>query len=205
MSPLLVNRENVLAAAARIYAEHGFRGATTRRIARAAGVNEVTLFRLFGSKEALIAEAVRSHAPTSGGAGLPEVPVDPAREVSEWARAQLAMLRDKRALIRKTMGELAERPEGGPCVSRAPMAACGELSAYVERLRRRFPARLAGSREASAAVAMLMGVLFADAMGRDLMPDMYPHPESRAPTLYARLFLRALGLAGPRAPRRART
>ena len=76
----MASRQKLLAAAARIYGESGFRGATTRRIADEAGVNEVTLFRLFGSKSALIAEALREHAPraTEPG-GLPNEPVDPAR------------------------------------------------------------------------------------------------------------------------------
>ena len=54
-------REQILQAAARLYADHGFRGTTTRAIAEAAGVNEVTLFRIFGSKETLIVEAMREH------------------------------------------------------------------------------------------------------------------------------------------------
>jgi AcrR family transcriptional regulator len=55
-------RQQILEAAVRVYSEAGFRGATTRRIADEACVNEVTLFRIFGSKAALIAEAVRAHA-----------------------------------------------------------------------------------------------------------------------------------------------
>ena len=51
-------RDRILAAAARVYAEHGFRGTTTRRVATAAEVNEVTLFRHFGTKEALITAAL---------------------------------------------------------------------------------------------------------------------------------------------------
>ena len=47
---------------ARLFAEHGWRGTTTRRIAEGAGVNEVTLFRLFRSKEALLDEALREVA-----------------------------------------------------------------------------------------------------------------------------------------------
>jgi hypothetical protein len=39
---------------------------------------------------------------------------------------------------------------------------------------------------------MLQGSLFADAMGRDLMPDLYP-PLRRAAAGYARFFLRMLG------------
>ena len=55
-------KQQLLDAAVRVYAEGGFRGATTRRIAEEAGVNEVTLFRLFGSKAALIDEAIRCRA-----------------------------------------------------------------------------------------------------------------------------------------------
>ena len=53
-------RDQLLAAAARLYGEHGYRGTTTRRIAEEAGVNEVTLFRLFGNKTALLEEAIRA-------------------------------------------------------------------------------------------------------------------------------------------------
>ena len=55
-------RQRILDAAKRVYAVHGFRGATTRLIAIEADVNEVTLFRLFGSKAALFEALV-----TAGG------------------------------------------------------------------------------------------------------------------------------------------
>jgi len=47
-------RERLLDAAAQTFARDGLRGATTREIARKAGVNEVTLFRHFKSKEQLL-------------------------------------------------------------------------------------------------------------------------------------------------------
>ena len=53
------HRHRILNAAARVYALHGWRGATTRRIADEAGVNEVTIFRQFGSKDALLDIAMR--------------------------------------------------------------------------------------------------------------------------------------------------
>src|SRR3712207_8279628 len=53
------SRERILEAAARVYAQYGFRGATTRLIAQEAGVNEVTLFRLFGSKAQLFDELLQ--------------------------------------------------------------------------------------------------------------------------------------------------
>jgi hypothetical protein len=41
---------------------------------------------------------------------------------------------------------------------------------------------------------MLMGAIFADAMGRDMMPDVYPQPEQKAAQMYTRLLLRAVGV-----------
>ena len=60
-------REQLLEAAVKVFANAGFRGATTRRIAQEAGVNEVTLFRQFGSKEGLIVEAVLRSVERLGG------------------------------------------------------------------------------------------------------------------------------------------
>src|ERR1700679_741224 len=77
-------RDHILDAAARLYGEHGFRGTTTRRIAQEAGVNEVTLFRLFGSKTALLLEPLRGQGGEPIRAELPAVPVDPLTELTEW-------------------------------------------------------------------------------------------------------------------------
>src|SRR3954462_4178912 len=93
-------RDELLDAAARVYAEAGYRGATTRRIALAAGVNEITLFRHFGSKDALLREALaRSQDPNSAEL-LPEKPVDPPSELLIWAGSPTPARRGRQALIR---------------------------------------------------------------------------------------------------------
>src|ERR1700730_16383273 len=46
-------RQPILKTAIRLFAQKGFRGTTTREIALAAGVNEVTIFRHFASKQDL--------------------------------------------------------------------------------------------------------------------------------------------------------
>jgi AcrR family transcriptional regulator len=188
----MASRQKLLAAAARIYGESGFRGATTRRIADEAGVNEVTLFRLFGSKSALIAEALREHAPraTEPG-GLPDQPVDPEQELSAWCTAQLTHLRSARSMIRKAMGEIEEHPEMAPCMSEGTQGAFRELLDYVGRLDRADVS--ISQNEVRTAAAMLISALFGDAMGREMMPALYPQPESDAAALYSRLFLRAIG------------
>ncbi|MCS6962686.1 TetR/AcrR family transcriptional regulator [Thermoflexus sp.] len=49
-----VRRAQILEAAAQVFARHGFRGATTRAIAQAAGVAEGTIFRYFPTKRHLL-------------------------------------------------------------------------------------------------------------------------------------------------------
>jgi hypothetical protein len=43
-----------------------------------------------------------------------------------------------------------------------------------------------------------MGALFADAMGRDIMPDLYRNAPEEAVDQYVRLFLRGLGVGSRR-------
>ena len=204
--PAPASRNRLIEAAARVYACAGFRGATTRRIAEEAGVNEVTIFRLFGSKAALIDAALRQHAGIEGASGmtLPAEPVAPEAELTAWCEAHLARLRERRSFIRQSMGELAERPEAAPCAAQGTSHAARELKRYMRRLYASGFVEDAASRpegrdeEAHAAGAMLMAALFGDAMGRDLMPEMYPQPAERAAALYVRLFLRAIRCAPAR-------
>jgi AcrR family transcriptional regulator len=192
------SRMKILAAAQRVYAEHGFRGATTRRIAETAGVNEVTLFRIFGSKDALLDEAVRPNATRREIAILTSEPVDPLAEVTAWVGAQLTFLRERRSLIRKTMSEIEERPQLLQCVREGPECAHRALKDYLGALVER--GWIEQSPDIPAAIAMLMGAVFSDAMGREMIPENFPRPISTAPAAYARLFLRAIGLRRKPAP-----
>ena len=186
------SKAKILTAAARVYAEHGFRGATTRRIAEAAGVNEVTLFRHFKSKEALLAQALRLPHDSSSLPRLPDEPVDPPAELLDWVTAQHKLLCDQRSLMRKAMSEMEERPSFCAGPREGAMIAAGALRRYLDRLADRGWLE-PGHPDAPAAPAMLIGALFADAMGRDMMPEFY-RPLAAARQSYTRLFLRAIGL-----------
>ena len=185
-------RDQLLDAAARLYAEVGYRGATTRRIAVQAGVNEITLFRHFGSKDALIRAAITRAGHSAVTQLLPQTPRDPFREVRDWAKAHIAELRERRSLIRTCMGEIEEHPGIFSAQNSPPAVAAKALSHYLRRLRETGLAK--AQFDETAASAMLMGALFADAMGRDIMPDLYRNEPEQALDQYVRLFLRGLGV-----------
>jgi AcrR family transcriptional regulator len=125
----------LISAAARVFARDGLDGATTRAISREAGVNEVTLFRNFGTKERLIEAVVgsafgRAKAPAAekalGKAGL-------RADLVSFARRYEALLEANLPLVRTMIGEIHRHAD---CEHQAlkgifwPMRA-----ALVERLR----------------------------------------------------------------------
>jgi AcrR family transcriptional regulator len=185
-------RERLLQAAVRVFEESGSRGATTRRIAAEAGVNEITLLRHFGSKSTLLSEALAEASSTTVDTGLPAEPRDPPAELLAWARAGYAHLRQHAAMIRTTLGELAEAPDAARCVAGPPVKVHEELLRYLRRLRER--GMVDEAWDPDAAANMLMGTLFADAIARDAVPERYGYPEDEAPVRYITLFLRAIGV-----------
>lgn len=189
-------RERILDAAKKVYAQHGFRGATTRLIAIEAGVNEVTLFRLFGSKAALFESLMAGHVAQSPIPKLPDIPVDPEHEMTEWCAHVLSHLRENSALIRTTFGEIEDRPDAAVSMCQGPNCAAMILTDYVLRLQSRGIA--ADDGDIQTAVAMLMSSLFGDAISRDVMPNSFPQPVTEAPGKYVRVFLRALGVDAAR-------
>ena len=185
-------RDRILEAAKRVYAKHGFRGATTRLIAIEADVNEVTLFRTFGSKAALFDSLMQSHVAQSPLPVLPDEPTHPESEIVRWCTAVLANLREHGSILRKSIGELEERPDAAVSMCEGPNCAGMLLTDYVLRL------QSLGVADADAdiqtAVSMLMSSLFGDALMRDIIPNAFPNERDEAPARYVGIFLRALGI-----------
>ena len=183
-------RERLLGAAAQVYAEAGYRGATTRRIAQQAGVSEITLFRQFGSKEALMLEALTAASRTAVLA-LPDEPANPVRELTEWSRGRFETLFRIRSLLRKVMSEVEEHPEIIDCAKSYPRHPVSFLEQYVRRLQARGWA--ADDINPKVAAAMLVGAIFTEAMVRDMIPEVYSYGIEDALDGYVRMFLRAIG------------
>jgi AcrR family transcriptional regulator len=185
-------RTAILNAAVQVFSQHGFRGSTTRRIADAAEVNEVTIFRYFGSKEALLQEAINTPAAVGIIAPLPTEPSDPGKELADWADGIIKALVSRRSVIRKCMGEIEERPELTARAAQMPTRATHELCEYFKRLK---DLGFTGQEfEPTVASAMLIAAVFHDAMSREIMPDLFPQPADTAPAKYAEMILRAIGV-----------
>jgi AcrR family transcriptional regulator len=160
-------RQLLLAAAARVFARDGLEGATTREISREAGVNEVTLFRHFGTKEHLIEAVVGSAFGSEGpaGAGLRRVGRSLRDDLATFASRYEALLVANLPLIRTMIGEIHRH---AVCEHQAlkgifwPMRA-----ALVERLGK---ARATGEArpglESTVAADIFAGAIFASVMRR---------------------------------------
>lgn len=202
------HRQRILHAAARVYAQHGWRGATTRRIAEEAGVNEVTLFRQFGSKDALLDLTMQESSRIKQDASFPKEPVDPEQELLDWVTVHHTALVGMRAIVRQMMSDAEEHPDAANCATHGPSAAMAQVREYVVRLRRHGWITESGEvspAEVRAAATMLMGAVYADAMNRDIMPTMFAQPVPETLRAYVRIFLRGVGALQEQAHRAART
>jgi AcrR family transcriptional regulator len=127
-------QERILEAAARVFAEKGYARATTREMAAAADVNEVTLFRHFGNKQNLFHAVIRAY-------GGPAVKADlEARLTGEYAEdlqimgsALLEVLLERGDALRLMLCESAFFPEVREVMVQNPRQIFQMLAQYFER------------------------------------------------------------------------
>lgn len=182
-------QERILAATRQVYAEAGFRGTTTRRIAQVAGVNEITLFRQFGTKEALVKAALRQAA-IAGGATLGE-PLDPPTELYRWAISTYNSWFEGRHLIGKVLGDLSEHPQLAPDICEEPSSHHETLSTYLARMQE---LGLAGNEFVpDSAAGMLLGSVFTHAMWREHFDEPGLPPAEAIIQSFVQLLLAAVG------------
>jgi AcrR family transcriptional regulator len=193
-------RQRILVAAAQVFAEQGYTGATTRRIAARAGVNEVTIFRQFGSKQNLLAEAVALAASLPGMEyGLADGrSTDLHGELLRMARRYLERMIEQRGLLLMTISAAARLPAAGQALGLATLRQQQVLAGY---LRQKLDPDSAASLDVEDAARHLLEMLLASALTYDLAPDPHlPPPPEKLAAAIVDFFLRALegkGKAGP--------
>lgn len=106
------SKEKILVAALELFSQRGYAAVGTRAIAESAGVNEVTVFRHFGSKEALWLEVFRRYVVRPEAQRiLAGANGDPAHDLEGAARAIVELLRSNIKLLRMTMKDENQAPE----------------------------------------------------------------------------------------------
>ena len=183
------SRERLLEVAARVYAEAGYHGTTTRRIADEAGLNEVTLFRQFGSKDALLREAIEQ-ADVHSRPLLDSDADDPISELHRWALACFLRFYQHQKLIRQVLGDTVQRPEIAPRICEDTSDEMNQLVAFLAVLEERGVLQAGDAMIVQAGAEMLVHSLLSNALWRDLVPDL-PTPETSV-RLYVEVLVRAL-------------
>ena len=144
-------REKVLDSAFTLFAEKGYDGTTTKDIAFLAGVNEVTLFRIFGNKEALFHQVILEKLPLQSIQSVVDFDMEgPMEEVLlRNARKVLETLKENRHFLMMLVGEIWRHPQFKEDVSTeafegAARYLAGQLQLLMDRGRLSVPRSVCG-------------------------------------------------------------
>lgn len=178
-SPSLT-RVRLIEAATQVFALWGVQGATTREIARVAGVNEVTLFRHFASKEQLLKAVIENVLALQIEAlAHPEAWTnDLYTDLRHYAQLYNAMLEAQEDLIRTFIGEAKRHPEAARRVMQEAAKPLREkLVAYLQSGQVRGTVRQ--DIDPVLAIDMFTGMLVAGMLRRSaaLQPQSYSPSE----------------------------
>lgn len=178
-------RERIIQAARHVIAQKGKRGATTREIADVAVVNEATLFRHFGSKEALLqATAQRFCGVVELKSLVDSLSGNLEADLFLVGKAMLDRMESIRDMVRWS---LVEEDDGFAATTWKPQKAIHEV--MVAFMKRFVDAgEMAGDPGKLALV--FMGFTFAHVLARKKFPDEEIYRDSdQALRLYINVFL----------------
>ena len=111
--PAHFTRDRILETALKLFSKKGYLGATTKEIAKEAGIAEITLFRHFPSKERLFEQVLNSYSflPVLKGL-LPEISkMSSKKALTVIARRFLDTLESRKEMIQIMNSEMRRYPE----------------------------------------------------------------------------------------------
>jgi AcrR family transcriptional regulator len=131
--------ERILSAAATLFASHGYVGTTTSAIADEAGVNEVTLFRRFGTKEGIL--RALGAAFDRGGSAYPSddavVDGDVRATLRNLAVAEMRAAIESGGLVLRLSFDARSVPEVREALGDVASANLERLAAFLESAQQR--------------------------------------------------------------------
>ena len=129
--PKKVADTDILDAAIGVMIAHGYVGATTKLIADAAGINEVTLFRKFGNKAQLLLAAVAREAEVFDE-GVIQYTGDIAADLQRIVTTYNHLLARRGRFFPTILSEIPRRPELKDGF-KAPLAVVKQIGALLSR------------------------------------------------------------------------
>ena len=169
MSPEDETRERIIQGAAQVFAQKGYAGATTRKIAQAANVNEVTLFRHFGSKKNIFMAVIERFSALPGLQTTVENQLtgDYRQDLTKLGTHFLATMLKQRKAILMSLCTAERLPEIRDVVAQPPTQQQQMLSGYLRQQIARGTVRDLPSPELAA--KMFFGTLFEFAISQPLV------------------------------------
>ena len=166
--------ERLLAAALEMFSRRGA-AATTREIADLAGVNEVTLFRLFESKDQLFAAVVREvvRAQTEALDAVDLENIDLRRDLTAIAEVYSDTYQRYEAFIRTMMSQPVQPRLTGQIMREVIQPLRARFIAYLSSAQRRGAIR--PNPDLSATVDAFTGMIFAAVLRRAAYSPDYSH------------------------------
>jgi AcrR family transcriptional regulator len=157
-------RQRLISAAIELFASQGVTETTTKQIAELAGVNEVTLFRHFGTKHGLLLAAIEDSAVFNH---LGQTLIEQASQSSsiyqalkDYATASLEALEGVPAVVRSVVGEAGQYPaQNREALGRGFTRANRYVAEYLEAAiaREHLHTNLSAEKLASLLNGMLLG------------------------------------------------
>jgi AcrR family transcriptional regulator len=169
MSPEEETREHIVQGAAQVFAQKGYEGATTRAIAQAAGVNEVTLFRHFGNKKNIFMAVIERFSALPGleMAMKDQLTGDYRQDLTKLGTHFLTTMLKQRKAILMSLCAAERLPEIRDVVAQPPTQQQQMLSSYLRQQIERGAVRDLPSPELAA--KMFFGILFEFAISQSLI------------------------------------
>jgi AcrR family transcriptional regulator len=162
-------RQRIIEAAAQVFAQEGYARATTRALAAAAGVNEVTLFRHFGNKESLFAAVTEQYAgPAVTTALEAQLTGDYHQDLLTVGTQLMHMLLERKDLLRMMLCEASHFPEVQAVMVQNPRQIRRMLARYLQQQIERGQVR---SLHQEAAAQAFSGMLFSYAIMWEILGD----------------------------------
>jgi AcrR family transcriptional regulator len=181
-------RDRILTAARDVIAKKGKRGATTREIAEVAGVNEATLFRHFGTKEALMIAVAQRWCPVVEMRDLiAQLSGTPAEDFLAIGRVMLAHMEAQQDIIRWSIAEADYENEIFSSTAWRPQLA---LHDAVVQVVERHVASGAIEGQPRRLAMLFMGMIFMHVFARKKFPDADFYSDNEAALrFYTDVFL----------------